>query len=63
MSEGEVSGCEVEAAVSTLSGLIDLLIEIFPDSPDYEGFDAFSYLAVLGKAQDEISKIKDFIGR
>jgi len=52
---------EVEIAVINLSALIGLLIDIFPESPTYEGFDAFSYLTVLGMAQDEVSKVKEFM--
>jgi hypothetical protein len=52
---------EVELRSRSLSSLIDLLVEIIPEGPDEE-FNVFSYLTLLGRAQEEANALRKIIG-
>jgi hypothetical protein len=52
---------EVELRSRSLSSLIDLLVEIIPEGPDEE-FNVFSYLTILGRAQEEANALRKIIG-
>ena len=52
---------EAELRSRSLSNLIDLLVEIIPEGPDEE-FNVFSYLTILGRAQEEANALRKIIG-
>lgn len=44
---------DVAVLVSSLSGLIDTMVQIFPEGVD-ESFDADMFLVILAKAEQEV---------